>query len=198
MNFSIAELPLPVRVRPETPMTDEELARFCSANEALRVERDSKGELIVMSPTWTEGGGKGSEVGGELFVWSRADGRGKYYDSSTGFRLPDTSIRAADAHWVSWARWNALLPEQRKGFARICPEFVIEVRSETDRLRDMHEKMKMWIDNGAELAWLIDPERKVVEVYRPGEEPEIHHDPTSVQGTGPVRGFELVMARVWG
>jgi Uma2 family endonuclease len=99
---------------------------------------------------------------------------------------------------VSSARWNALTPEERKGYARICPDFVIEVRSGTDRLRQLREKMETWIANGAELAWLVDPERKVVEVYRPGETPQIHENPSSVQGTGPVRGFELVMARVWG
>jgi len=88
--------------------------------------------------------------------------------------------------------------ERQKGYAQICPEFVIEVRSETDRLAELQEKMRMWVSNGAELAWLIDPSRKVVEIYRLGEEPEVLVEPSSVQGSGPVAGFELVMARVWG
>ena len=198
MNLALAELELPIRIRTDQPMTDDELQRFCRANELMRVERDSTGELIVMSPNWTEGGGLEGEVGRHLGNWAEADGRGKYFGSSSGFTLPDTSVRAADAAWVSWTRWNALTPEQRGKFARICPDFVIEVRSATDRLPPAREKMEIWIANAAELAWLIDPERRVIEAYRPGEAVEVHEDPTSIQGTGCVRGFELVMARVWG
>lgn len=179
-------------------MTDEELLAFCAAHEPARVERQANGELILMSPTFSEGGGIEGEVGGELYVWARADRRGKYFGSSAGFTLPDTSVRAADAAWVSWTQWNALTAEQRNSFAPICPEFVIEVRSASDRLATLREKMEMWTANGAELAWLIDPERRVVEVYRPGEGAEVFEDPSSVRGSGPVAGFELVMGRVWG
>ena len=197
MYLALADLDLPIRIRLDRQMTDEELLSFCAENEPMRVERDSNGELIVMSPTFSEGGGIESEVGVELALWARADGRGRYFGSNTGFTLPDTSVRAADAAWVSWNQWNALTPAQRNSFAPICPEFVIEVRSNSDRLAPLQEKMQIWSSNGAELAWLIDPERKVVEVYRLGEEPEIHQSPTSVQGSGPVRGFELVMGRIW-
>ncbi len=197
MNLSLNELALPVRIRLEHPLTNEELMRFCSDNDILRVERDANGELIVMSPSGSEGGGVETDVTFELGAWARQDGRGKAFGSNTGFTLPDTSMRAADAAWLSFRRWDALTPEQRKSYAPVCPEFVIEIRSESDRLAPLREKVKVWIANGAELAWLIDPERKVVEVYRPNEEPEIHQDPTSVQGTGPVRGFELVLSRIW-
>jgi len=198
MNLVLEHVDLPIRIRMQRRMTDPELLDFCLANEPARVERDANGELIVMSPTFSEGGGIESEVGGELFVWARADGRGKYFGATTGFTLPDTSVRAADAAWVSWKQWNALSADQRNSFAPICPEFVIEVRSASDRLTPLQEKMEAWVANGAELAWLIDPERRVVEIYRPGEQPEAHENPTSVQGSGPVRGFELVMARIWG
>ncbi len=180
-------------------MTDAEFERFCAANEPARFERDANGEILVMSPGFSEGGALEGDIYSELRVWSLSDGRGKSFSANAGFTLPDGSLRAADACWIAWNRWNVFTEEQRKkSFAPICPEFVIEVRSETDRLKDVCEKREMWIGNGAELAWLIDPERRVVEVYRPGEEPEMHEDPTSVQGTEPVRGFELVMARVWG
>jgi Uma2 family endonuclease len=198
MNLVLENIDLPIRVRSERQMTDEELLRFCRANEPARIERDANGDLIVMSPTFSEGGGIESEVGGELFVWTRSDGRGKYFGSSTGFTLPDTSVRAAAAAWVSWPRWNALTAEQRNSFAPICPEFVIEVRSASDRLEMLQDKMKVWMANGAELAWLIDPLRHVVEIYRPGESAEVHEEPTSVQGSGCMSGFELVMARIWG
>ena len=197
MNLVLEHIDLPLRIRTGRMLTDSELLEFCQANEPARVERDANGELIVMSPTFSEGGGIESEVGTDLAIWARADGRGRYFGPTTGFTLPDTSVRAGDAVWVSWKQWNSLTAEQRNSFAPICPEFVIEVRSSSDRLTSLQEKMQIWIANGVELAWLIDPERKVIEVYRSGEAPETHDNPTSVQGTGPVRGFELVMERVW-
>jgi Uma2 family endonuclease len=197
MNIALSEIELPVRLRLERPMTDEELMRFSAANELLRVERDANGELIVMSPTGSDGGSTELDVGMELGLWARADGRGKVFGPSSGFTLPDSSVRAADAAWVSWERWNALTRRQQKSYAPLCPEFVIEVRSESDRLEALREKMRMWLDNGAALAWLIDPERRVVEIYRAGQTVEVLQDPSSVQGDGPVAGFELVMSRVW-
>jgi Uma2 family endonuclease len=107
-------------------------------------------------------------------------------------------VRSPDAAWVSWQRWNALSDEQRHGFARICPQFLIELRSESDRLPDAAEKVRIWMENGAEVACLIDPQEKTVTIYRAGQEPERLVDPTSVQGDGPTAGFELVMARIWG
>jgi Uma2 family endonuclease len=197
MNLALAELEFPLRIRPERPMTDEELMRFSAENEVLRVERDANGELIVTAACGSEGGSTELDVAGELRNWARLDGRGKAFGSNAGFTLPDSSIRAADAAWVSFTRWNVLTPRQRKGYAPICPEFIVEVRSEKDRVRPLQAKMKMWLANGVELAWLIDPLRKTVEIYRRNEPIETHHDPTSIQGTGPVRGFELVMANIW-
>ena len=178
-------------------MTDEELMRFSAENELLRMEREPNGEIIVMSPTGFDGGGVETEVATELTLWARQDGRGRAYGPNTGVTLPDTSVRAADAAWVSTARVASLTAQQRQGYAPVCPEFVIEVRSKSDSLKLLQTKMRQWIDNGVELAWLIDPQRKVIEVYRPNEQVEIHEDPTSVQGTGPVRGFELVLSRIW-
>jgi Uma2 family endonuclease len=197
MNLALNEIDLPVRLRTETAMSDEEFMRFCRANEPARLERDANGEIIVMSPTGSDGGGVESEVCLELGIWARADGRGRALGSSTGFKLPDSSVRAADAAWISWQLWNSVTAEQRKGYAPICPEFVIEIRSETDRLPPLQAKMEQWIANGAEVAWLIDPIDKAVTIYRPGDAPEHFTHPTSVQGTGPISGFELVLSRIW-
>jgi Uma2 family endonuclease len=197
MSLSLSEIDPPVRIRQERPMTDDEFMRFCAANEPNRFERDANGEIIVMSPSGMEGGGLELDVAAELRNWAREDGRGKAFGRSAGVKLPDSSVRAADAAWVSWPRLNALTPRQRKGYAPVCPEFIIEVRSETDRLPPLQAKMEQWIANGVELAWLIDPIEKSVTIYRPNEEPEHLTDPTSVQGTGPVSGFELVMSRIW-
>jgi Uma2 family endonuclease len=197
MNLELGEVELPVRLRFERPVTDEELMRFCAVNEIWRVERDANGELIVMTPTGSEGSGFETEITVELGIWARRDGRGRAFNSNAGFRLADGSVRAADAHWLSLAKWNLLTPEQRKGYAPVCPEFVIEVRSESDRLKELEAKMEMWMGNGVEVGWLIDPQERTVAIYRVGEEAERLVDPSSVQGTGPVRGFELVMGRIW-
>ncbi len=197
MNLALEGMELPIRLRLERPLTDLELMRFCTVNEMVRVERDANGELILMSPTGLEGSSWNSELITELNLWARQDGRGKVFDSNGGFTLPDGSMRAPDAAWVSWRRWNAVPRDEQKRYGRVSPEFVIEMRSESDRLSMLQEKMRLWIANGVELAWLIDPERKVVEVYRQGAEPEVNDQPTSVQGSGPVAGFELVLERIW-
>ena len=198
MNVAISETHLPLRLRYEHPVTDEELLRFCAANELLRVERDANGDIIVMTPTFFENGGVEGDVFGELRNWALEDGRGKAYGPSTGMTLPDGSMRAPDASWVSWQRVNALTPEQRKSFAPVCPEFVIEVRSEKDRLKPLQEKMQTWLANGVELAWLVDPSRKAVEIYRPGREVVVVEGGSAVEGEGPVAGFVLELGRIWG
>lgn len=198
MSLALNEIELPVRLRTETPMSDEEFLRFCAANEPNRFERDANGEIIVMSPTGFEGGSIELNVGGELRNWALRDGRGMALGPNAGYKLPDGSVRAADAAWVSWRRRNSVSEEERKKAPRIVPEFVVEVRSESDRLKGLREKMEMWIANGVELAWLIDLIDRTVTVYRPGAAPEEHINPSSVQGTGPIAGFELVLQRVWG
>ena len=197
MNLALAENSLPARIRLASPLTDEELMGFCAQNELLRVEREANGELIVMSPTGLEGSSWNSNINTDLNVWARQDGRGKVFDSNGGFTLPDGSMRVPDAAWVSWRRWNALPREEQMRFGRIVPEFIIELRSETDSLSDLQAKMQLWIDNGVDVAWLIDPYEKAITIYRSGDAPEFHAHPTSVQGTGAIAGFELVLSRIW-
>ncbi len=197
MNLSLESLPLPIRLRPDKPMSDAELMRFGRENRPLRMEREPNGEILIMTPTNNKTGKMNLRIGRLLDVWAEEDGRGVAFDSSTGFKLPNGAVRSPDAAWIANARWNAMTDEEQEGFGTY-PDFVIELRSPTERLSESQAKMEEWIGNGVELAWLIDPKRRVVEVYRPGEEPEVHQDPSSVQGDGPVRGFELVMERVWG
>ncbi len=197
MTFSLAGLPLPVRFRPQVPMTDEELMRFCAANDALRVERDANGEILVMTPAGNRTGRKNAYLIQILGTWSDADGRGYAFDSNTGFTLPDGSMRSPDAAWVEAVRWDALSENDKDRFSPICPDFIIELRSLSDNLGELEGKMEQWIANGAKVAWLIDPERQVVSIYRPDDELDVLHHPTSVQGSGVMAGFELVMARIW-
>jgi Uma2 family endonuclease len=197
MNYALAEPEQTVRIRPDRPMSDEELMRFCEDNDIARIERDTNGELLLMSAAGNRTGRANLYVSQMLGNWADSDGRGYGFDSSTGFTLPDGSMRMPDASWVEAKRWDAMSEADQDRFSPICPDFVIEIRSKSDRLKTLQAKMEMWIANGAEVAWLIDPERRVVEIYRPGDSPEVLHEPSSVQGTGPVAGFELVMARVW-
>jgi Uma2 family endonuclease len=198
MNLALNHIDLPVRLITERPLSDLELMRFCAANETLRVEREPNGEILVMTPAGWKTSNINPRIGRLLDEWAEADGRGYATDSNGGYTLPDGSMRAPDAAWVLRSRVEALTQEDQAGFAPVCPDFVIELRSPSDSLGELQAKMEQWIANGAEVAWLVDPIEKAVTVYRPGSEPEHHSNPTSVQGTGPIAGFELVLARVWG
>ena len=163
MNLVLDALELPVLVRGARRLTDEELLEFCIANEPARVEQDANGDLHIMSPNFSEGGAIEGDVYAELRMWALSDGSGKTFGPNAGFTLPDTSVRAADCAWIAWERWNRLTHLQRSGFAQICPEFVIEIRSAKDRLIAIQDKMSGWLGNGASLGWLIDPQRRTIE-----------------------------------
>ena len=197
MSFSISEMPLPLRFCPDTPLSNDELMHFCAANDALRVEREANGEILVM----TSAGSKTSRMNSRLIrlldEWAEADGRGLTFDSNGGFALPDGSMRAADAAWVALPRWKTLSDAEQSGYAPLCPDFVMELRSPSDGLSALQEKMQVWIANGAQLARLVDPIEQTVVVYHPGQPPESHHRPSSVSGDGVMAGFELVLSRIW-
>lgn len=197
MSLELFEIDPPVRIRPESPMSDEEFMRFCAANEPMRLEREPDGEITVMSPSGFETGRINSRITRLLDEWAETDGRGTVTDSNGGYALPDGSVRAPDAAWIKFGKVQPLSEEQQAGFPPVSPDFVIELRSPSDKPADLRRKMQWWLDNGVELGWLIDPYEKSVTIYRPGAEPEEHVNPTSVQGTGPVAGFELVLSRIW-
>jgi Uma2 family endonuclease len=197
MNSALAGMRPPFRFRPETPMSDEDLMRFCAANDIARVEREVDGEILVMSPAGNRTGRRNAAIISALDTWAQMDGRGYAFDSSTGFTLPDGSMRSPDAAWVEAIRWNALPKAEQNRFSPICPDFLIELRSQTDDLAQLEAKMVRWLSNGAKLAWLIDPERQVVAVYRPADQPELLNQPTIVEGSGVVAGFKLAMERIW-
>lgn len=197
MEFALSGLSLPLRIRPERPMTDVELMRFCAKNEALPIERDTNGDILVMSPSGSGTGNKNFELNLELGMWNRRFGEGVAFDSNTGFTLPDGSMRSPDAAWLPTRKWQALSPAEQAGYAALCPEFLIELRSPSDPLSELHRKMEQWIANGAQLAWLIDPIEKTVTLYRPHAAPERLDHPTEVTGEGPVAGFVLPLERIF-
>jgi len=196
MEFVLKHLPLPASLITAVPMSDDELLEFCAKNDLLRVERTRSGEIKLMSPTGSGTGATNAEINWQLTSWAHQFG-GVAFDSNTGFSLPDGSMMSPDAAWISDSRWAALSASDRARFAPLCPEFLIELRSPSDSLRQLEQKMALWIENGAELAWLIDPETQTVKIYRTGHAVEVHERPTSVQGTGPVATFELLMDRIW-
>ncbi len=198
MQLNLQDVDLPIRLHTERPLTDEQLMRFSSANEVLRIERDSTGELVLMSPAGVGTSHRNTWIIVQLAQWAEQDGRGLTFDSNGGFTLSDGSMRSPDAAWVCWEQWNALAEHDREHFAPLCPTFIIELLSPSDRLPELQAKMAMWLKQGAALAWLIDPERKIVEIYRPGHTPEIVEGATAVLGEGPVAGLRLDLTRIWG
>jgi len=171
--------------------TDDKFVEMVAANKDLRLELSAQGELSIMSPTGGETGDRNLELGGQVWFWNRQNGLGKAFDSSTGFKLPNGATRSPDVSWIKMERWNALTPEQRKRFLPLCPDFVIELVSESDDLADTQAKMREYIANGLRLGWLINPKNKQVEIYRPNQEIEILESPTSLSGEDVLPGFIL-------
>jgi Uma2 family endonuclease len=144
-----------------------------------------------MSPTGGETGDRNLELGGQVWFWNRQTGLGKAFDSSTGFKLPNGATRSPDVSWIKIETWNALTPEQRKRFLPLCPDFVMELVSESDDLADTQAKMREYIANGLRLGWLINPKNQQVEIYRPNQEIEVLQSPTSLSGEDVLLGFIL-------
>ncbi|MBJ7297530.1 MULTISPECIES: Uma2 family endonuclease [unclassified Dolichospermum] len=171
--------------------TDDKFVEMVAANKDLRLELSAQGELSIMSPTGGETGDRNLELGGQVWFWNRQNGLGKAFDSSTGFKLPNGATRSPDVSWIKIERWNALTPEQRKRFLPLCPDFVIELVSESDDLADTQAKMREYIANGLRLGWLINPKNKQVEIYRPNQEIEVLQSPANLSGENVLPGFIL-------
>jgi Uma2 family endonuclease len=183
--------------RGEPPMGDDEYYEFCMQNPDLRIEREANGEIIIMPPAGGETGYRNSDLTAQLAIWSKRDGRGRAFDSNTEFFLPRGAAYAPDASWVLRSRLAQFTKEQKKRFLPLCPDFVVELTSPSDRLSKVMSKMREWIDNGVALAWLIDADRRTVYIYRPGKEPEELVDADHIDGEGPVEGFRLDLSEIW-
>ncbi|MFN7923325.1 MAG: Uma2 family endonuclease [Bryobacteraceae bacterium] len=192
MAFQIDDAHLPA-VLTASPMTDEEFVALCAEHPDLSLEVSADGELIVMPLTHPVTGMRNSRITHQLEGRSEQDGRGSAFDWSTGFVLPNGARRSPDASWIRNEKIDALDAPSFEGYWRFCPDFVIELKSQTDRPRTLRAKMTEWIANGAQLGWLIDPE--TIEIYRPGSDPEIVTGVEKIEGTGPVEGFVLDLRR---
>ncbi len=187
---------LTLNLKPAIELTDEQFEQICRANRDLRFERAAQGKLIVMSPTGGEIGNWNSSLTGQLWFWNQQTKLGKGFDSSTGFKLPNGATRSPDVAWVQQDRWNALTPEQKKKFIPLCPDFVIELRP-TDDLEDARAKMREYLENGASLGWLINPQDQQVEIYRPGQPIEILDRSNILSGETVLPGFTLDLRESW-
>jgi Uma2 family endonuclease len=189
--------PLVLRLAPVIDMSDEQFFDLCQLNRDLRLERTSQGDLVIMPPTGGETGRTNFKLTQVFGNWVDADGTGVGFDSSTGFALPNGAKRSPDLAWVKRDRWEALTPEQRKGFAPLCPDFVMELRSPSDALEYVQTKMQEYLDNDAKLGWLIDPIEKKVYTYRPQAAVECLDNPQTISGDPVLPGFVLELGRVW-
>jgi Uma2 family endonuclease len=187
-----------ITLEPIVSLTDEVFYQLCRANPDMKFERSAQGELIVMSPTGGEGGRRSADITVDLGVWNRQSQLGYIFDSSTGFKLPNGATRSPDAAWVKRSRWEALAPELREKFPPIAPDFVIELRSTTDTLPELQAKMREYQANGVRLGWLINPQDQQVEIYRPGQTPEVLQVPQTLSGEDVLPDFVLSMARIFG
>ncbi len=183
---------------PSLKFTDEEFEQIVEFNQELRLELTAEGKLIIMSPTGGETGNRNFEIYIDLGVWNRKNKLGKAFDSSTGFKLPNGATRSPDASWIKMERWDALTPQQRKKYLPLCPDFAVELVSESDDVEDTRKKMREYIENGLRLGWLINPKDKQVEIYRAGKEVEILDSPTSLSGEDVLVGFSLDLEVIFG
>ncbi|PYR98158.1 MAG: hypothetical protein DMG15_23135 [Acidobacteria bacterium] len=172
-------------------LTDDQFLRLCSDNRDFRIEMSAQGELVIMPPAGSKTGRRNFIIVQRLANWSEQDGTGVGFGADTGFTLPNSSKRGPDAAWMSRERWNRIPEEQQEKLAPVCPDFVIELRSPSDRLSDVQAKMEEYIANGARLGWLLDPFDNCVTIYRPGQPPERIEKPTVVHGDPVLPGFEF-------
>jgi Uma2 family endonuclease len=183
---------------PDTQFSDEEFFEFCVANDSLRIERNSQGQIIVMSPSGSKTGNLHFRIYNALSRWyDNHENLGYLFDASAGFTLPDNSVLAPDVAFINKERWESLTDAQQKKFAPLTPDFVIEVRSDSDSLSQLKSKMESWIRNGCQLAWLIDPVEKKAYIYKPNEATlTVDNFNTVLVGEHVLPEFELFLSKL--
>ena len=175
-------------------LTDEQFYQLCQNNRELQFERTAKGELIIMTPVGGESGNREADLIIDLGIWNRQTSLGFTFSSSTIFKLPNGADRSPDVAWIRRQRWEALTAEQRRKFPPIAPDFVIELRSATDDIETLHQKMQEYMDAGVLLGWLINPQQQQVEIYRQRQDVEVRNLPTQLSGENILPGFSLSLS----
>ena len=180
-----------------TKINDEQFFQLCRNNPELRLEQNQNGEIIIMSPTGGETGSYNAEFNADFVNWNRRKKLGKIFDSSTGFQLPLGSKRSPDVAYIQQERWDKLTQEEKEKFPPIAPDFVLELKSKTDSLKEVQKKMQEYMDNGVKLGWLINTEKKQVEIYRQGQEKEVLDNPQTLSGDDILPEFRLDLALIF-
>ena len=196
-EIDLSQLDFPLTLRPNVPISDEELLSFSARNAPWRIESNGEGEIIIMTPVTGMGGANEAYVFRIFTIWAEQDGRGVDFSPNTGFKLKDGATLSPDIAWLPLERWNTLTPVQKDSFVPFCPDFLIEVRSKSDRRRIVEEKMLRWMENDVQLAWLVDPIDATVTIYRPNLPTQTLERPDVVHGDPPVAGFQLPCTRLW-
>lgn len=179
-------------------LTAKEFTELCEANQELRMERSASGEVIIMPPTFPWTGKQNFSLYVQLGIWIEKTGLGVGFDSSTGFTLPNSAVISPDVSWVSKERWESLTPSQQKEeFSPLVPDFVVELRSSSDAMKKLRDKMQEYIANGVRLGWLIDAQNQRVEIYRPMQNVEVLDSPTTLSGKDVLPEFVLDLHKVW-
>ena len=197
LSVDLEILPMVLQMLPNMVMTDDQFFDFCQLNRHFRIERNQIGDLFIMSPTGSETEERNFNLNGQLWIWTKQDGTGVGFGSSGGFTLPNGAVRSPDAAWIKRTKWEIIPADKRKKFAPICPEFVVELRSENDSLSTLKEKMQEYIDNGTQLAWLIDRKQRKVFIYRPNCGVEELDNPQTLTGEDILPGFVLDLSEIW-
>jgi Uma2 family endonuclease len=188
---------LVLQMSPVWEMSADSFFDFCQLNSHLRIERTATGKLVIMASAGSETGNRNAKLIQQLSNWTDRDGSGIEFDSSAGFILPNGATRSPDASWISLTRWNSLSAEQKTKFAPICPDFVVELRSPSDTLKLLQDKMQEYIDNGASLGWLIDRTTRQVFIYTPDNKVKTLDNPQTISGDPVLSGFVLNLAEIW-
>jgi len=189
--------PFTIDLSPITTLTFDQFEQLCNANPDVKFERTPTGELVIMSPTGGETGKGNAELLADFVIWNRQAKLGVVFDSSTCFRLPRGGERSPDISWIQQSRWDALTSEQQRRFPPICPDFVLELLSPSDVLSRTQAKMQEYLDSGVKLGWLLNPEDKQAEIYRPGQTVEVLNAPNSLSGEAILPGLTLNLNWLW-
>ena len=178
-------------------ITDDQFYQLCRQNPEVKFERNATGEITVMSPTGGETGNSNAEINSDIVIWNRRTKLGVCFDSSTCFKLPNGANRSPDVSWIKQETWDALTPEQKQKFPPISPDFVLELMSPIDSLKDAQDKMQEYMENQVKLGWLINRKTRRVEIYRQGQEKEIIECPAELSGEDILPSFVLNLQTIW-
>ncbi|MEH2175958.1 Uma2 family endonuclease [Nostoc sp.] len=186
-----------INLNPIIQLTDNQFYQLCRENPEIKFERNARGELLIIPPTGGETGNRNIEIAADFVIWNRQTQLGICFDSSTCFKLPNGANRSPDVAWIRKERWDTLTPEEQEKFPPIAPDFVLELMSPSDSLKETQDKMQEYIDNGVKLGWLINSKLRQVEIYRLGQPLEILEHPKELLGEDILPGFTLNLAIIW-